>query len=237
MTIKAIETHYKGYRFRSRLEARWAVFLDNLGVKYRYEHQGYTLDGTPYLPDFFLPFDPAKVWKDGDPQEAGYWLEIKPLPPSEEEERLLSLLAIHTGHVVYCFAGDPWPGEFMILWHRRHIATDGANEGKVTLSQKSYHPQECYFCDGSGLDNHPETIDRVWKGHVFTRETRRECDFCGGGLIKDNLDKLTMNMAMRFHGFLWNVGYSTRNADTQQALLAAFHAARSARFEHGETPR
>ena len=28
MEIKPIETHYKGYRFRSRLEARWAVFFD-----------------------------------------------------------------------------------------------------------------------------------------------------------------------------------------------------------------
>jgi len=26
--IKAIETQYRGYRFRSRLEARWAVFFD-----------------------------------------------------------------------------------------------------------------------------------------------------------------------------------------------------------------
>ena len=31
--IKAIETVYKGYRFRSRLEARWAVFFDACGVK------------------------------------------------------------------------------------------------------------------------------------------------------------------------------------------------------------
>lgn len=28
MTIKAIDTIYKGYKFRSRLEARWAVFFD-----------------------------------------------------------------------------------------------------------------------------------------------------------------------------------------------------------------
>ena len=27
-SIKPIETNYKGYRFRSRLEARWAVFFD-----------------------------------------------------------------------------------------------------------------------------------------------------------------------------------------------------------------
>ena len=38
--IKAIETVYKGYRFRSRLEARWAVFFDALGIHYRYELEG-----------------------------------------------------------------------------------------------------------------------------------------------------------------------------------------------------
>ena len=56
-TIKAIETVYNGYRFRSRLEARWAVFFDALGVKYEYEPEGYELsDGTKYLPDFYLPY-------------------------------------------------------------------------------------------------------------------------------------------------------------------------------------
>ncbi len=53
--MKAIETVYKGYRFRSRLEARWAVFFDALGVKWEYEKEGYDLgrDGW-YLPDFWL---------------------------------------------------------------------------------------------------------------------------------------------------------------------------------------
>jgi len=52
--IKAIETVYNGYRFRSRLEARWAVFFDTLGIEYRYEPEGFDLDGIWYLPDFFL---------------------------------------------------------------------------------------------------------------------------------------------------------------------------------------
>lgn len=53
--LKAIETEYKGYRFRSRLEARWAVFFDACGVKWEYEPEGYDLgDGTYYLPDFLL---------------------------------------------------------------------------------------------------------------------------------------------------------------------------------------
>ena len=56
MEIKAIETYYKGYRFRSRLEARWAVFFDAAGIKWEYEPEGFVMsDGTKYLPDFYLP--------------------------------------------------------------------------------------------------------------------------------------------------------------------------------------
>ena len=74
--IKAIETVYKGYRFRSRLEARWAVFFEALGVKWEYEKEGFDLgDDTKYLPDFWLP--EQKVWvevkgeqKDGDTKKA-----------------------------------------------------------------------------------------------------------------------------------------------------------------------
>ena len=53
--IKPIETYYNGYRFRSRLEARWAVFFDAAGIKYEYESEGYECDGERYLPDFYLP--------------------------------------------------------------------------------------------------------------------------------------------------------------------------------------
>jgi len=54
--IKAIETRYKGYRFRSRLEARWAVFFDAIGTKWEYEVEGFDLgEHGWYLPDFWLP--------------------------------------------------------------------------------------------------------------------------------------------------------------------------------------
>ena len=49
--IKVIPTYYNGYYFRSRLEARIAVFLDALGVEYEYEPEGYKVEGG-YLPDF-----------------------------------------------------------------------------------------------------------------------------------------------------------------------------------------
>ena len=65
--IKAIETRYKGYRFRSRLEARWAVFFDAAGIDWQYEPQGFDLgsDLGAYLPDFYLPASKT-------------WVEIKP---------------------------------------------------------------------------------------------------------------------------------------------------------------
>jgi hypothetical protein len=51
MTINAIETHYKGYRFRSRLEARWAVFFDALGYEWQYEPEGFEKVHYVYEPD------------------------------------------------------------------------------------------------------------------------------------------------------------------------------------------
>lgn len=61
--IKPIETVYKGYRFRSRLEARWAVFFDEIGLPWEYESEGYTLpDGRGYLPDFRIKSLDGATW-------------------------------------------------------------------------------------------------------------------------------------------------------------------------------
>lgn len=66
MTIQAIETRYAGCRFRSRLEARWAVFFDSLDVPWEYEAQGYDINGRWYLPDFYLPQSRTYVEVKGD---------------------------------------------------------------------------------------------------------------------------------------------------------------------------
>lgn len=56
MNIKAIETKYKGYRFRSKTEAYWAKFFDLIGIEWAFEAEGYELSsGAWYLPDFWLP--------------------------------------------------------------------------------------------------------------------------------------------------------------------------------------
>ena len=46
-SIKAIETKYNGFRFRSRLEARWAIFFDMIGLKYEYEIEWFEIKAKP----------------------------------------------------------------------------------------------------------------------------------------------------------------------------------------------
>lgn len=80
MQHRAIETRYKGYRFRSRLEARWAVFFDALGLRWEYEPEGFELPSGRYLPDFFV----HTPW-----MEFGARVEIKPTQPTPLELKLL----------------------------------------------------------------------------------------------------------------------------------------------------
>jgi hypothetical protein len=73
MKPKPIETKYQGCLFRSRLEARWAVFFDKLGIPWEYEKEGYDLEeGGLYLPDFWLP-------------QQDCFFEVKGAEPSTEE--------------------------------------------------------------------------------------------------------------------------------------------------------
>lgn len=72
--LRSLHTRYAGCHFRSRLEARWAVFFERAGIEWEYEPQGYTVsrritnpwadDTFNYLPDFWLP-------------SAGVFVEVK----------------------------------------------------------------------------------------------------------------------------------------------------------------
>ncbi len=52
METRGIETIYKGYKFRSKLEAQWAAMFDLLEWPWVYE----PLDLDGYIPDFVLNF-------------------------------------------------------------------------------------------------------------------------------------------------------------------------------------
>lgn len=54
--VQAQKDVYKGIEFRSKLESKTAQALDNIGIAWVYEPEGYKLtNGMWYRPDFWLP--------------------------------------------------------------------------------------------------------------------------------------------------------------------------------------
>lgn len=108
-----IETEYDGYRFRSRLEARWAVFYNALEIPYEYEKEGFALP-TWYLPDFWLP-------------SQGCWIEIKGSTPTQEENNLAEALCEFTHANVFIFYGTiPNPDEIRVTGPEYEESSDSA---------------------------------------------------------------------------------------------------------------
>lgn len=127
--LKAIETRYKGYRFRSRLEARWAVFFDTLGVRYEYEKEGFVLlGGLTYLPDFWLP-------------DFRLWVEIKPVNDFDESWEKSYHLPGATGFDCLYICGQPWPNEYAIT--EMKVDPEGPWDGWFEAEFA-----ECRRCDG-----------------------------------------------------------------------------------------
>lgn len=141
-SIKAIETRYKGYRFRSRLEARWAVYFDTLGWKWEYEKEGYDFSALRryargdyelgyYLPDFWLP-------------ELEAWVEIKGALPEHSwrrtrEEALMMNLVEHTrakyGSVIFGQPHEGTPMSSCYMLHPDYIYSQICTEDERTCFQ------------------------------------------------------------------------------------------------------
>jgi len=93
--MKALDTFYNEKLFRSKLEAQYAVFLNELGEKWEYEERAYDLDdGDRYRPDFWLP-------------RLEMFLEVKGGLPNEREIRVARKLQFFTGHDVLICSGYP----------------------------------------------------------------------------------------------------------------------------------
>ena len=98
--IRAIETFYKGYRFRSRLEARWAVFFDAMEFNWVYEPEGFVLeDGTKYLPDFKLLNGP--------------YVEVKPSKLTAQERHVVELFG--NDEPILIAVGEPCPIGYEVI--------------------------------------------------------------------------------------------------------------------------
>lgn len=114
--MQDIETNYDGHRFRSRTEARWAVFFNALGWRYQYEGEGVIVERTPYLPDFYLP-------------EIDSFLEVKGTEPTEEEIQLCRDLQKASGKRVLLAIGPPDGNG--LLWFGRELWGEGDSDDRL----------------------------------------------------------------------------------------------------------
>ena len=161
--IKPIETIYHSCRFRSRLEARWAVFFDSLGIKWEYEKEGYDIGGMRYLPDFYLPHLECFFEVKGDPREVGTESTLYEEIPEAISKAIP--LSMETSKPVYILSTIPDPEEI------ETIPYPAINEGIVAVSGND---------SGYGLE-----YNCVWC-------ECRNCKFVGI-LPKDNLSFLQCN--------------------------------------------
>lgn len=138
--IKAIETSYNGYRFRSRAEARWAVFFDTAGIRYRYELEGFELPCGRYLPDFYLP-------------DLDYWFEVKGQQPTPDEITRCGFLYDATSKSILIAVGPPEPNPQII--HIPLILTDKEAESlsivpKFYIAEDRRNANEFWLLDPQG---------------------------------------------------------------------------------------
>jgi hypothetical protein len=111
--IPAIETRAYGCRFRSRLEARWAVFLTEAGFDWEYEPEGAVLDAGRYLCDF-------RVTRPGS--DLSVWLEVKPPVDTHDDPRWAELAA-RSGMMLFTVRG----------MHRTGDRCDTAHSARVWM--------------------------------------------------------------------------------------------------------
>lgn len=204
-TLKAIQTSYAGCRFRSRLEARWAVFFDTLGVEWVHEPQGYTAGEHNYLPDFWLPNTLG-----------GCHAEVRPpgIADPEEQERLSAIVAagLPGGLLLLSDIYRPdmefkatrlvrWHGRESSFYSARHFGSGPFLYGHDVI----FEDFSIALMSDSGIQGKVGRGDSIW-------------NWPDGGYGRA-LEPYEVNVNRR------------------STVQIALRAARSARFEHGQTPR
>lgn len=146
--MRIIQTRYKGYKFRSRLEARWAVFFDTLGIEWDYEVEGFVLaNGNCYLPDFFL-----KTFN------GGMYVEVKPKELTEEERSNCWQLCKDSGYGVWLAVGLPDFICYEVFYNQGGNVIDGDG---IPLADQAEFENRMFAMSGYG-----ETGGRINKQYV-----------------------------------------------------------------------
>jgi len=256
--IRAIETEYAGYCFRSRLEARWAVFFDQMGYDWVYEPEGYERRAPVWKVD-----DSGEPVKDsGEPVEDDDSGE-----PVEDDDWSRGWIQI--GETVV----DRYLPDFVLRWgsgEQTFAEVKGdpealRREWKVHADRHDFGGILPKFADSVGsrrglllLGEIPDATEGVLHFHPILQHhkglTRSWFTFDRDGItilrrgeFLESLEPLREESGLESDGKHWLIEtrqlvLQTDPASNQRggwhyrSVRDAYLAARQARFEHGETP-
>lgn len=200
-SFHSLPTTYAGVTFRSRLEARWAVFFDELQLAWEYEPEGFELpDGDCYLPDFWLP-------------ELATWYEVKGTEPAELELERLRLLALTTGkRAALSYGGFTWrPGQHEGgPWDPPASAVDRLHLVWPEVADHVYALGSWSCCSRCEV---PSIMGGLWE--------RFPCRVCEGS---------TGWFTIHFYDLMSNCQHHESRRRPSELLVQAYEAARTRRF-------
>lgn len=223
---QAIPTRYAGYHFRSRLEARWAVFFDALKLEWQYEPEGFIIGigQRPYLPDFRLP-------------KLNLWVEVKGTTDGLDFGLLAD--AVDYGCGLPGIGPADTDKDSLLILGPVPVATKSAYPCHHSLDwQKGWQVRQGYF----GIDRWVGVRYYPFLNTGFCGSASggpESCDSALGGFGSvPALKLLDAGFLGDFtYGLPCEFGPALRGeaTDTPDLVIDAYRAARSARFEHGHS--
>lgn len=236
--IKPIETIYKGRRFRSRLEARWAIFFDSIDIGWEYETEGFQIGNTKYLTDF-------KLLSFG-PKEVDLFVEIKPRRPSIEEIQKCYEVSIGTNTDMLLICGTPGLPEFSEIGENWNLKTGYVAlnfpaqitiKGEEQNTPFEFWAQSCRFTlfqtgpDGNSLD--------VWPIYFFFEKVEDEiCSYAMLNKIESKISEEFNIYGINPFGSLIRSRYYSSKPDgrliNHERIIYGYEVSTCARFEFDE---
>lgn len=205
---EAVDTVHGGIRYRSRTQARWAVFLDTLGLEHAYEPKRFLLGGGISLtPDFLLP-------------SLNAWLIVNSADPAirEADRWKAGLFASeHPEFRIWLSSGAPRPGE----WHLEQLGETPITRGML-LADASEPAARVWICGANDERASRLVFDaiEVGTGRSISRPRSFPAD-----PNTDSLMRMAYGQVERFEEETWaSLGAIGRRFRADQPELASGHS-------------
>lgn len=173
--MNAIKTKYRGYEFRSRIEAKWACMFDQFGWRWEYE----PIDLNGYIPDFVLrfPHGDTIVEIKSELAREELLLATEKIERSGWESEAMILGSYVDSHGIFKSSGlisarcdyDDWAWDDAIF----HLCKKCSSPSVHHMNGR-WHCRRCGAYDGDRYVGRLTTFDTYWaQAHNKTKWTPR----------------------------------------------------------------